>query len=220
MLFFKSAVSFALAALAAVASAQPSTRGNAFTSPAPGDVILPGDTFDIKWMNPVGDRVTLVVMDGASNSLTPIATIVTNIPNTGTYTWTVPDDLPRSGTYTIRISYDNTPANYNYSDRFTLNSDVIATPSVSTGSSSAASSTSAPASSTSAPSTTSESSSSETESSSSTTVRTSTSTRRSTTSESTGEPTSQGAPPSAGTTTLSSPLAVIMAVLAATLFIH
>lgn len=214
MQFFKTAVSLALAAFAAVASAQLPTRDNAITAPTAGTVIDAGSTFDIKWMNLEGEQVTLVIMDGAANGLKPVRTIVTNLPNTGTYSWKVPEDLPTSSTYTIRISYDGNSANWNYSDRFIFTSDFVAT-------SSSASTTSAPTTSTSsAASTSSGSSSSETETTrASTTIRT-TSTRRSSTSESTGEPTSQGAPPSAGTTTLSSPLAVIMAVLAATLFIH
>ncbi|RVD82728.1 uncharacterized protein DFL_007143 [Arthrobotrys flagrans] len=218
MQFFKTAVSLALAAFAAVASAQ-DLKGNAITAPTAGTVIEAGSTFDIKWINPVGEQVTLVIMDGDANSLKPIRTIITNLPNSGTYTWSVPEDLPTSGTYTIRISYDSTPANYNYSDRFVFTSDFVSTTSASASTTSAPT-TSAPATtSTSAPTTSSNATTSES-SESSTTINTSTTTRRTTTSESTGEPTSLGAPPSAGTTTLSSPLAVIMAVLAAAIFIH
>lgn len=216
MRFFSTAVSVALAAFAAVASAQVPMKSNAITAPIAGDIITAGEPYEIKWTNVQGSQVTLVVMDGAASSLREVRTIITNLPNTGSYTWSVPEDLPRSATYSIRISYDRDPSHYNYSDRFVFESQFVAT-------TSAASTTSAPpttsVSSTSTRSGTT-SAETETETESSTSMRT-TSTRRTTsTGEPTGEPTSQGAPPSAGTATLSSPLAVIMAVLAATLFIH
>ncbi|KAF3919493.1 hypothetical protein ABW20_dc0100649 [Dactylellina cionopaga] len=210
MRFFSTVVS-AFVAFAAIASAQVSTKQNAFTSPTAGDVIRPGDKWDIKWMNVAGGAVTITLMDGPANQLKPIRTIVANAPNTGSYTWDVPADIVTSGTYSLRISYDSNPNNYNYSDRFNFVSSYVSTPSAS--STTAASTTSAASVTSGAPATT----------SGNTTVATSrgtsTSTRRTATSEPSSIPT-DGAPPSAGSSTLSSPLAVILAVLAAAIFIH
>ncbi|KAK6504163.1 hypothetical protein TWF506_002371 [Arthrobotrys conoides] len=219
MHFLKTAVTLTLAVFAAVATAQTkeSQKPNYIIRPPVGSVFNAGDQVEIEWQNPVGEQVTIAIMDGAASDLKQVRTAGTNIKNTGKYTWTVPKDIPRSGTYSIRISYDNEPDNFNYSDRFTVLSDVTADPVSSSSVTSAPATTSAPTSS--APPTSSGATSSD-DNESSTTMRTSTSTRRTSTSESTGEPTSLGAPPSAGTTTLSSPLAVIMAVLAAAIFIH
>ncbi|KAF3159151.1 hypothetical protein TWF225_007576 [Orbilia oligospora] len=219
MHFLKTAVSLTLAVFAAVATAQTTNtnKPNFITNPAVGAVLNAGDTIDIEWQNLRGDQVTIAIMDGAASDLKQVRTVVTGAPNNGKYTWEVPANIPRSGTYSIRISYDNDPDHYNYSDRFTVLSNVTADPVSSSATTAAPATTSAATTSatSSRPST-----ASEDDSESSTTIRTSTSTRRTSTSESTGEPTSLGAPPSAGTSTLSSPLAVIMAVLAAAIFIH
>lgn len=231
MRFFSTAVSVALAAFAAVTSAQVSTKGNAITSPSVGDTIVAGETFDITWMNIVGSEVTLTLMSGPADDLQPVGVIVASIDNTGSYTWTVPEDIPASDSYAIQISYDNNPNNFNYSDRFAFDSEVTATTTVSTARSTSAATTSAPSTTeTETTVTTETTTSTDTESSTtvastttetgtSTSLRTSTTSRRTSTSQ-TSEPTSTGAPPSAAHSNLSSPLAVIMAVLAAALFLH
>ncbi|KAF3078357.1 hypothetical protein TWF569_008540 [Orbilia oligospora] len=219
MHFLKTAVSLTLAVFAAVATAQTTNtnKPNFITNPAVGAVINAGDKIDIEWQNLRGDQVTIAIMDGAASDLKQVRTVVTGAPNNGKYTWEVPANIPRSGTYSIRISYDNDPDHYNYSDRFTVLSNVTADPVSSSATTAAPATTSAA---TTGATSSRPSTASEDDSESSTTIRTSTSTRRTSTSESTGEPTSLGAPPSAGTSTLSSPLAVIMAVLAAAIFIH
>ncbi|KAF3169134.1 hypothetical protein TWF106_001455 [Orbilia oligospora] len=221
MHFLKTAVSLALAVFAAAATAQTTNtnKPNFITAPPVGAVINAGDKVDIEWQNPRGDQVTITIMDGAASDLKQVRTVVTGAPNNGKYTWEVPENIPRSGTYSIRISYDNDPDHYNYSDRFTVLSDVTADP-VSSSATTAAPVTTSAATTGAASTSSRAANTSEDDSESSTTIRTSTSTRRTSTSESTGEPTSLGAPPSAGTSTLSSPLAVIMAVLAAAIFIH
>ncbi|KAK6336387.1 hypothetical protein TWF696_001947 [Orbilia brochopaga] len=235
MRFFSSAVAFTLAACAALVSAQAPTTPNAISNPISGDTITAGQSYDITWINPTPGTVTLTLMTGPANQLTPVTTIASNIPNDGSYTWNVPSNIPANSGYSIRISYDNNPANWNYSDRFEFVSSVTATSSAasSTASSASSESSSSAASTSSEASTTSESSASSTSSATSsaatssaittsgnsTTIATTT-TRRPTTSTPPPIPTGSGAPVGAGSTTLSSPVAVIMAVLAAALFIH
>ncbi|EWC45949.1 hypothetical protein DRE_04742 [Drechslerella stenobrocha 248] len=229
---FFSTISLAVAALTAFASAQTPTgaappvvsgmRGNAITSPGITDTVEAGQTYTIEWTNRVGTSVTLVLQDGGANTLTTVDTIATNIPNSGSYVWTVPATLEKRNTYTIRISYDNNPANYNYSDRFLLDSSVVAS-----AAASASTATSAPASTSSAASSTEESTTAAPTTSSAVTSRPAsnsttmaTTSRSSSTSEGVPTASSQGAPTNAASSTLSSPIAVIMALLAAAIFIH
>ncbi|KAF3923697.1 hypothetical protein ABW20_dc0102710 [Dactylellina cionopaga] len=133
-------------AYAQTTATTPSLDANAITAPIRGDVITAGEPFTIKWTKPQGASVTLVLVDGPANSVVPVATIVASVPNSGAYTWSVPKNLPASTTYAIRISYNNNPQDYNYSDRFVFESDVTASSSAATSaasSSSAAETTSA-----------------------------------------------------------------------------
>lgn len=237
MRFLTTAVAF-FAALTAVAAQSTNTAaptgtpndgtdglgGNAITSPGPTDTITAGEDFTITWTNVRGGSVTLVLVTGDSDDLQPVATIVANVDNDGSYTWSVPEDLPASDEYAIRISYDSNPNNYNYSDRFNFDSDVTGTPTISTASSTEPpTSTTETESSTTDESSTTESESSTTSGASTTSTLRTTTTRRPTATETDEEDKPEetdGAPPSAAASTLSSPLAVIMAVLAAALFIH
>ncbi|EPS42577.1 hypothetical protein H072_3442 [Dactylellina haptotyla CBS 200.50] len=112
-------------------------NANAITAPLAGDLITAGETYTIKWTNVEGSIITLNLVDGPANQVKPVTQIVTGAPNNGVFTWTVPDDLPTSTTYAIRISYNNNPKDWNYSDRFTFeNQNVIASAAVSSAASS------------------------------------------------------------------------------------
>ncbi|KAK6522269.1 hypothetical protein TWF281_002833 [Arthrobotrys megalospora] len=105
---------------------------NAITAPVAGDVITAGEPYAIKWTNMKGNLVTITLIDGPANQVHAVKDIATNAPNTGVFTWSVPDDLPASQTYAIRISYNNNPADYNYSDRFTFeNTNTVSSAAVS-----------------------------------------------------------------------------------------
>ncbi|KAK6353531.1 hypothetical protein TWF696_005494 [Orbilia brochopaga] len=126
-----------------VAAAAPKLNSNAITAPIAGALLTAGKPYTITWTNVQGPKVTLSLIDGPSNQLTSIADIATNVDNTGSFTWNVPKDIARSGTYSIRISYSENPAEWNYSDRFNLESTVVAPTNVKDASSSAAASTEA-----------------------------------------------------------------------------
>ncbi|KAF3916894.1 hypothetical protein ABW21_db0200889 [Orbilia brochopaga] len=109
-----------------VAAAAPDLKPNAITAPIAGAVLTAGKPYTIKWTNIQGPTVTLSLIDGPSNQLSPVTEIVANIDNTGSFTWNVPNDIARSGTYAIRITYSANPAEWNYSDRFAFDSNVVA----------------------------------------------------------------------------------------------
>ncbi|KAK6496192.1 hypothetical protein TWF481_002216 [Arthrobotrys musiformis] len=151
-------------------------NNNAITAPVAGDVITAGQPYSIKWTNIKGNLVTITLIDGPANRVVPVTEIANGVSNTGVYTWSVPDDLPASSTYAIRITYNNNPADYNYSDRFTFeNESVVSSAAVSSG----AETSTAPA------STKTESASSASKTESETTAATTESESASTTAEST-----------------------------------
>ncbi|KAF3901872.1 hypothetical protein AA313_de0210466 [Arthrobotrys entomopaga] len=124
------------------AAALPTLKSNAITAPIAGDIITAGKPYTIRWTNTMGASVTLNLIDGPSNQLKSVAEIVSGAPNKGIYTWNVPDDLPTSNTYAIRISYDNNPDDWNYSDRFTfVNQNMVASADVSSAATTTASAT-------------------------------------------------------------------------------
>ncbi|KAK6542917.1 hypothetical protein TWF694_006855 [Orbilia ellipsospora] len=107
--------------------ASQSTKANAITAPTAGTVLTEGQQFTIKWIDIVGDTVSLVLLEGPTGDLRTLAVIAEGITNTGTYAWVVPDGvavLSSSSDYTIRISYDSNPNDYNYSDRFAVLADA------------------------------------------------------------------------------------------------
>ncbi|KAJ6264022.1 hypothetical protein Dda_0161 [Drechslerella dactyloides] len=109
-----------------VAAAAPKLNSNAITAPVAGAFLKAGEPYTIKWTNVQGPQVTLTLIDGPSNQLDSITQIAENVDNTGSFTWNVPANLARSGTYAIRISYSSNPAEWNYSDRFNFESNVVA----------------------------------------------------------------------------------------------
>ncbi|RVD90284.1 uncharacterized protein DFL_001259 [Arthrobotrys flagrans] len=100
-------------------------NNNAITAPIAGDVITAGQPYAIKWTNMKGNLVTITLIDGPANKVVPVKEIANGAPNTGVYTWSVPDDIPPSQTYAIRITYNNNPADYNYSDRFAFENESV-----------------------------------------------------------------------------------------------
>ncbi|KAK6330746.1 hypothetical protein TWF718_002947 [Orbilia javanica] len=120
---FKHVFTFLLSALPLALAAE--LGNNAITAPIAGDVITAGEPYAIKWTNIEGSSVTLTLVDGPANQVKPVKEIINNTPNTGVFTWSVPEDLPASKTYAIRITYNNNPADYNYSDRFTFENESV-----------------------------------------------------------------------------------------------
>ncbi|KAF3210853.1 hypothetical protein TWF679_006641 [Orbilia oligospora] len=100
------------------AEAQFPISGNVILTPDRDTTLTAGGMIEIFWANTVGANVTIVLLDGATNQFEQILTLARNIENTGLFSWYIREDLPPSETYVIRISYDNNPNNYSYSERF------------------------------------------------------------------------------------------------------
>ncbi|EGX48673.1 hypothetical protein TWF173_000786 [Orbilia oligospora] len=153
---------------------------NAITAPIAGDVITAGEPYTIEWTNREGTSVTLTLVDGPAGQVLPVQEIIRNTPNTGTYTWNVPENIPASDKYAIRITYNNIPTDYNYSDRFNFeNENVVSSAAVSSSAQTSTAATSTGTESASSASTT------EPETSSATTESEASSTAESTESEAT-----------------------------------
>ncbi|EGX45842.1 hypothetical protein AOL_s00117g47 [Orbilia oligospora ATCC 24927] len=103
------------------AEAQFPIKPNAILSPDAETISTAGGQLQIIWTNTFGANVTIVLLDDdANNQPEQVITIARNIGNTGLMTWYISEDLPPSNTYVVRISYDNNPDNYSYSERFAV----------------------------------------------------------------------------------------------------
>ncbi|CAG8904062.1 unnamed protein product [Penicillium egyptiacum] len=197
-------ISFAVAAMAAVASAN--SKANPFSIPTEGYTFKVGEPTALTWQPTTGGTVSLILQWGAVMTGNSGTVIASSIENDGSYTWNVPAKLAAQPDYTIRIVSDEDINDYNYIGRFTVEGSTVSVTSSSASSTSASTSTE---SSTSATSTTtsekSTSTSSESTTSSATTMATASSTVASTSasatetseSSSTAEPTSTSASSSA-----------------------
>ncbi|MCJ1299171.1 hypothetical protein MMC08_001963 [Hypocenomyce scalaris] len=136
-------VALAAAAFAGLASAitvpgGSNPSGNPLTLPSAGELVPAGSPFIITWTPTTTGTVTLLLLQGPSTDVIPIAYIAQNINNTGTYAWTPSTSLtPDTTHYGIELVVDETQA-YQYTSQF-----GISNPSYSSSSSASSTSTSA-----------------------------------------------------------------------------
>ncbi|GKZ32499.1 hypothetical protein AbraIFM66950_001960 [Aspergillus brasiliensis] len=121
MRFFTTALVSALAALAS-AYTQPdysqSPTGNAILTPELNQVVPAGTPFEITWDPTTSGTVSLVLLRGPSSNVVPIQTIVENIDNSGSYSWTPSTSLePDTTHYGILLVVEGT-GQYQYSVQF------------------------------------------------------------------------------------------------------
>lgn len=121
MRFSTAAIFSTLAALAA-AYTQPDyskpPTGNPIRSPGLHEQVPEGAPYQIKWEPTLGKRVSLVLLRGPSSNVKPLETIVENIPNTGSYTWTPGTNLtPDTTHYGLLLVVEGTGA-YQWSTQF------------------------------------------------------------------------------------------------------
>ncbi|KAI9681139.1 MAG: hypothetical protein M1817_002421 [Caeruleum heppii] len=108
-------------ALSALVAAQ-GGPANPFNIPPEGLTASAGQATELKWEPTTSGTVTLILREGASSDLNPGTEIASNIPNSGSYSWTPPEDAVRGSDYTVQIVDDSNPANSNYSPYFVLDS--------------------------------------------------------------------------------------------------
>ncbi|CAK43209.1 hypothetical protein CBS63078_1237 [Aspergillus niger] len=121
MRFFTTALVSALAALAS-AYTQPdysqNPTGNAILTPELNQVVPAGKPFEITWDPTTSGTVSLVLLRGPSTNVVPIQTIVEDIDNSGSYSWTPSTTLePDTTHYGILLVVEGT-GQYQYSVQF------------------------------------------------------------------------------------------------------
>ncbi|KAI9727412.1 MAG: hypothetical protein M1834_008418 [Cirrosporium novae-zelandiae] len=122
---------FTLALLALAGSAfsytQPkgdSPTGNPIHAPGLNAIVPAGAAYTITWTaTETANNITLLLLRGPSTNCVPIATIVENIENSGSYIWTPSTSLePDTTHYGIELIVENTGA-YQYSTQFGISND-------------------------------------------------------------------------------------------------
>jgi len=117
MRFFTAAL-VALSALVTFALADP----NPIIYPTAGTVIKPQESVTITWtVSPGTGPISLVLREGPSGNLKDVVVIVSDINNSGSYTWVVPSDLTMGTDYAIEIKWST---GVNYSSQFTIDSSL------------------------------------------------------------------------------------------------
>jgi len=93
--------------------------GNPVLSPGSTDIVPVGQPFTITWDGTgLGSTVTLVLLRGPSTNVVPIATIVEDTPNTGSYVWTPSTSLQDDVTgYGIQM-IDDATGKFQYTTQF------------------------------------------------------------------------------------------------------
>ncbi|KAJ9294214.1 hypothetical protein DTO271G3_7076 [Paecilomyces variotii] len=130
MRFF--AISF-LSALAATVSAATTTpdysqgpSGNPIALPGLNDQVPVGQPYQIKWQPTTAGDVSIWLLRGPSNNVQPIATLASNIPNSGEFTWTPSTSLQDDVTHYGLIIIVEGTGQYQYSTQFGIKNDAVA----------------------------------------------------------------------------------------------
>ncbi|KAJ5122024.1 hypothetical protein N7526_008961 [Penicillium atrosanguineum] len=150
---FSTATVFSALMAFAAAYTQPdynkAPQGNPIYTPSLQEQVPKGAPFQITWDNNLGSKVSLVLLRGPSTNVVPLETIVENIDNTGSYTWTPSASLEVDTThYGILLVVEGTGA-YQWSTQFGISAGAVVS-----SSSSAAAVTTTQAETTAAPSST------------------------------------------------------------------
>ncbi|KAL4927892.1 GPI anchored serine-threonine rich family protein [Aspergillus undulatus] len=114
----------ALSAIATLVAA----RENPFNIPTNGYEFTAGESTTLNWDPTTEGTVTLKLQWGsAAFTSSTGTTIVSNIPNSGSYTWDVPSDITDHSDYTVEIISDSDPESSNYLPRFSVEGAEAAT---------------------------------------------------------------------------------------------
>lgn len=119
---FSTAAIFSTLAAFAAAYTQPDyskgPEGNPIYTPSLNEQVPEGAPFKITWNPTLGKKVSLVLLRGPSSNVKPLETIVENIDNTGSYTWTPSTNLEVDTThYGLLLVVEGT-GQYQWSTQF------------------------------------------------------------------------------------------------------
>lgn len=110
-----------VALFAGLAAAQHTPVGNPSGNPItrPLNEVVPAcKAFTITWQPTTPNPVSLVLLRGPSNNVVPLSTIVTGIPNSGSFVWTPASSLEADVTrYGLQL-IDDITGQYQYSTQF------------------------------------------------------------------------------------------------------
>lgn len=121
-------LAFLTAAVATIVAAQANDGPNAFNVPPGGYLLHAGQPTTFTWSNQQGSTVTILLRDGANGDLNAGTTVVANLDNKGTYTYTPPANIVEGNSYTLEIVNDQSPNETNYTGQFDIVSPVKAVP--------------------------------------------------------------------------------------------
>ncbi|KAK6531722.1 hypothetical protein TWF694_002897 [Orbilia ellipsospora] len=76
---------------------------NSLTAPLAGDIITAGKPFQVRWINPDGAIVNVVLLRGDYSSPKTIGALAVGISNVGVFNWNVQDALEPGTDYLIEI---------------------------------------------------------------------------------------------------------------------
>ncbi|KAE8372367.1 Ser-Thr-rich glycosyl-phosphatidyl-inositol-anchored membrane family-domain-containing protein [Aspergillus bertholletiae] len=107
-----------LSAMASLAAA--ATGANPFNIPREGYSFEAGKPTTLSWDPTTSGTITLRLQWGAVMTSNTGTTIASNIPNSGSFTWTPPANLAAQPDYTIEIFNDDDVSEVNYLPRFTV----------------------------------------------------------------------------------------------------
>lgn len=90
------------------------------TAPLTGATYTAGSTVLIRWINPVADTITQIVLaKGISTNIQPISTVASNVATSaGSFSWTIPADTPAGTDYAFALG---TSPDVAYTGQFTIN---------------------------------------------------------------------------------------------------
>ncbi|KAK4560843.1 hypothetical protein LTR86_005423 [Recurvomyces mirabilis] len=95
---------------------------NAFNNANGTLVATAGQPLTLNWTPSTSGSISLVLRSGSSNDLAAGTVIASNVPNSGSYTWTPDTMLTRGSDYTVEIVDDTDPTQVNYTPYFVLDS--------------------------------------------------------------------------------------------------
>ncbi|GAA5804887.1 Ser-Thr-rich glycosyl-phosphatidyl-inositol-anchored membrane family-domain-containing protein [Helicostylum pulchrum] len=90
------------------------------TAPLTGASYTAGATILIRWINPVAETITQIVLaKGISTNIQAVSTVASNVAtSTGSFSWTIPADLPAGTDYAFALG---TSPDVAYTGQFTIN---------------------------------------------------------------------------------------------------
>ncbi|KAL5119426.1 hypothetical protein ACEQ8H_002695 [Pleosporales sp. CAS-2024a] len=99
--------------------------GNPITRPL-NEIVAACVPFTITWQPTTSNSVSLILLRGPSTNIKPLSTLVTGIPNSGSFVWTPSSSLEADTTHYGLQLIDDVTGQYQYSTQFGISKDAAA----------------------------------------------------------------------------------------------